>query len=521
MDSSSIEAVRTRSERLLLPPTIRARDGALVDVTGDVWSIRDASTDIKINFGKFEGIGELIESIKKVLLWHIENQAVGTVSNVEFRVRQLLANESTWCGRPVREITASSILRFRETFKHPRDEFFTHITAFLRRWHAFGIPGLTDDAIQVLNKIRTKGRPRGQAVLTMDPDRGPLTALESDGLYTALSQAFARKTITLENFVLALLFSLLGQRPTQYAALKVCDVESAVEEEKGSRQYFLNVPRAKQKGRPLRTEFTRRRLYPEFGQKLVLHAEEVQQRFAHVLPDPSQAPLFPVERCSSKSAVSPTLRYHHTGTSLAVTCTRIYRKLRVVSERTGRPMHPTPIRFRRTVGTRAAEAGHPVLVIAKMLDHNTTKAVAKYVDATSLIRKRIDHALAMRLAPLVDAFQGSIVCGGTEDPQASEATNYIADPRFDPTMRPLGDCAHHAPCNLLAPIACYTCPSYRPWADGPHSEVLEHLIKERDHVFSNFSPQMASARDSTILAAARVVQLCEEFDINKHGPNHG
>lgn len=60
-------------------------------------------------------------------------------------------------------------------------------------------------------------------------------------------------------------------------------------------------------------------------------------------------------------------------------------KLAVTSERTGERIHITSRRFRRTVGTRAAEEGHGELVIAELLDHSDTQSVGVYVQATPAI----------------------------------------------------------------------------------------------------------------------------------------
>ena len=176
------------------------------------------------------------------------------------------------------------------------------------------------------------------------------------------------------------------------------------------------------------------------------------------------------------------------------------------SERSDGPIRVNPRRFRKTLGTRAAESGYGLLVVADLLDHSRAVSAQTYIEATQTIRDRIDAGLAKELAPIAQAFRGTI--SSDEKVQAGEA--YIADPRFDENMGPVGACAHHGPCNLLAPIACYTCPSFRAWTDGPHRRVLEYLIERREHQRENHGATMASTLDTSILAAARVVQLCEQ-----------
>ncbi|HEY2606133.1 MAG TPA: site-specific integrase, partial [Paraburkholderia sp.] len=55
----------------------------------------------------------------------------------------------------------------------------------------------------------------------------------------------------------------------------------------------------------------------------------------------------------------------------------------------------------------------------------------------------------------------------------------------------------------------YTCNSFEPWLDGPHEQVLEYLIVERERLIAAGDARIASINDRTILAVAEVIQLCE------------
>jgi hypothetical protein len=71
-------------------------------------------------------------------------------------------------------------------------------------------------------------------------------------------------------------------------------------------------------------------------------------------------------------------------------------------------------------------------------------------------------------------------------------------------------CGMHGFCGLAAPIACYTCRNFKAWVDGPHEEVLHHLLTERETLMAAGSARIAAVRDRTIFAVAGVVRLCEE-----------
>ena len=500
------------------PPQARALNGAIFDPNTDVWVFPDAARSNRFNFNKLAGDEALKGSIKRVMFWYVQNRAAGTARNCLFNLRHLLQIEAARNGKPVTQITAESIFRYRGALNDHRKDSRTPLAtviSFLNKWHALALPGITEEAIIAANRIHLGRRGGGaEAIRTMDPEQGPFTSIEVDNLYHALEDACARKDMTIENYILASLFLLLGARPVQYASLKICDF--VVPPTKGDQEpiYILSVPRAKQRSAPPRHEFHLRLIVERIGKRLIEHTQEVECRFSSILSDPSQAPLFPRKKQVPNGANE--LAFHSAGEVLAKRCSRIYHRLNVISERTGKPIIVTPRRFRHTLGTRAAEAGCGPLVIADLLDHNTTECVTVYVEATQTIRDRIDRAFALKFATLVGRFRGTVIPGGGEATSkgGDVYSGYIADPRFDPSMRPMANCAHHGPCNLLAPLECYTCPFFRPWVDGPHSRVLEYLLQERDRLHSKHGPRMAANLDSLIFAVARVIQLCNKFKKN-------
>jgi hypothetical protein len=306
--------------------------------------------------------------------------------------------------------------------------------------------------------------------------------------------------------LLAYLFMLLGQRAVQYASLKVCDAGLARAKD-GTPVYTLKIPRAKQRNQLSRTEFKDRVLIPQIGELLVQYRNDVRTAFQGLLPDPSKAPLFPARR---RSGGEPNgFEYHRTAPALALLLRDSLEKLRAMSERTGQPLNITATRFRRTVATRAAMEGHGELIIAELLDHTDTQNVGVYIEARPEIVERIDRALAMYLAPMAQAFAGMIIEDESQASRAGDPSSRVCDPRFDPSMKPMGSCGKHGFCGFLAPIACYTCVSFQPWLDGPHEAVLEYLISERDRLAAKTDLRIASVNDRTILAVAEVVSLCE------------
>lgn len=491
-----------------LPESARTRSGVMFDPRVERWSYRDRSDNVSLNFIKFQLVSDTFMAASKLtLLWYAENLSQSHLMNMYQRLEHFLRVTAANRREPLKEITSHELINYRAALAKRDSWYLGNLSGLLQKWHELGYPGVTDDAVALLKQLRIPGNLKGEAVLTMDPEDGPFTDIEVQSIHVALDRAMADGQIGLENYLLVTLYMLLGQRSVQYAALKVCDVGVGRSGD-GAPIYTLRVPRAKQREQLSRSAFKDRVLIPQVGELLVKYANQVRSDYADKLPDLSEAPLFPAKQ--SRANEPAGFQFHRISDSLADSLERTLSKLNVISERTGRPLHITATRFRRTLGTRAAVEGHGELIIAELLDHTDTQNVGVYVEAVPSIVERIDRAVAMQLAPLAQAFAGMLIENESQAIRAGDPASRICDPRFDVTMKPMGNCGKHGFCGALAPIACYTCSNFQPWSDGPHEAVLSHLITERERLLAGSDLRIASGNDRTILAVAEVVRQCEE-----------
>lgn len=492
-----------------LPEQARTRSGVQFNPRVDRWVYRDSASTVSLNFPHLRNTTtDLILSIKGVLLWYAENMSAAHLKNMFSHLERFLRVVTVHRDNPLKEITSQDLINYHATLKKRDSWYLGSLSGLLQKWHQLGYPGVTDDAVALLKQLRIKGNIKGEAVLTMDPEHGPFTDIEIQSIQAGLDRQLSDGQISLENYLLVYLYMLLGQRSIQYAGLKVCDVGVSLSKE-GVPVYTLRIPRAKQRAQLSRTEFKNRVLIPQIGEKLVEYANQVRTEYVERLHDPSEAPLFPAKQNRANEPAG--FKFHRTSGSLADSLERTLNKLHVFSERTGKPIHITATRFRRTVGTRAATEGHGELIIAELLDHTDTQNVGVYVEATPGIVERIDRAVAIQLAPLAQAFAGVLIADESQATRAGDPTSRICDPHFDTSMKPMGNCGKHGFCGSLAPIACYTCSNFQPWLDGPHESVLAYLISERERLLTTSDTRIASINDRTILAVAEVVRRCEEI----------
>ncbi|KPY75970.1 MULTISPECIES: site-specific integrase [Pseudomonas syringae group genomosp. 2] len=500
------------SSSLGLPTTVRALNGAVFDPSAKRWAFHDGLRPVSVNFESLLGCAtdELIAAARFPFIWYAENAEGRTVISLFGNFRRLLESISAAQGQPVGIIDASLIASYRASLTRETEWKLGALSGFFKKWHGLGVPGVTEAAIRLLKSSRLRGNRKGTAVLTMDPLRGPLTDIERSAAQAALNDAYVARTIALDDYLLAWLCLLLGQRNIQLAMLKVGDVREITKVD-GSTEYVLRVPRVKQGAEPRRTQFKERLITPSIGKMLVGYASSVRRRFEEddkLSIAPSQAPLFP-QRGKTRMA-RPSFHHHTSPQGIGSRIRAVFEVLQVFSERTGEPVKITSKRLRHTVATAAAREGHGELVIAELLDHSDTQNVGIYVKATPEIIERIDRAVALRMAPLAHAFAGVVIGSECAAIRGHDPTSRIVDPRFDETMKPMGSCGREGPCGFLAPIACYTCRNFQAWVDGPHDAVLEYLLVERERLSAELDARIATVNDRTILAVAEVVQLARE-----------
>ncbi|WP_431189549.1 site-specific integrase [Burkholderia pseudomallei] len=493
------------SHALSLPAIATTRNGVSFDPTAERWAYRDGSVSMSMDFSAVKGAApDLIVGMKLTLLWYAENMSPNHTQNGFTRIKHFLERQGTSDG-VISEITSVELMNYRSQLGARTKWYLGTLAGFLKKWHELGIPGVTKDAVAFLSEIRLPGNEKGAAVRTWDPKKGPFTNIEREAIQTALNAAYADGKVSTGDYLLAWLFMLLGPRPAQYSYLKVCDVKTEARKD-GSTTYILSVPRAKQRGEPPRSSFKERALIPQIGTILMAYAASLAARFAGDLEDPTQAPLFP--EIAGRAEHPDGLSYHRTAGGLGKRAKAIFESLQVVSERTGRPMDMPALRFRRTIGTQAAAEGHGELIIAELLDHSDTQNVDVYVEASPEFIERIDRTLAMRLAPLAQAFAGALVDGETD--AVSDPSKRIVAPQYSQNFEPVGKCGQHGFCGFAAPVACYTCANFQAWLDGPHEDILNSLLADRERLLQTTDSRIASVNDRTILAVAQVVKMCQE-----------
>ena len=506
----------------------KSREGYQVDTNSRRWVL---SRDVAV---KLDWVDQYLEeslrtNFLKMASWCASAHAAGSVSSTVAAFKAF-SKATAQTRRPLKKITITDLLNFKAHLGPERQPQLWPLVTFLRHWLRKGIPGIEPRVQYLLKTWKIKANPKGVAIRTRCPRKGALTDLEQQSLEAALTNSFASSKTSLSTFVLVDLMISTGRRPSQLGDLKLCDLLPAGKQEHEDCGLVIRFPRRKQ-GRSWRAAFRPAYLTAEKAAAVLKLKELIHKRLKRFWPsitdsEVNEFPLFPVwqrirkRRDSNFSMIMKLARseaFHHSTVSLSTRLTRLVKRLDVISERTSKPLRVFPLRLRRSFATRAAREGCGVLVIAELLDHSDGQNAGVYTENVPEHAVAIDAAVAMQLAPIVQAFSGMLVDREADALRGNDIASRI---RMD-DGRNVGSCGSFAFCGAISPVACYTCKAFQPWLDAPHSEVLSSLIAERERIRDVTRDEVVSSiNDRTILAVAQVIRLCEQRKANLDNSSH-
>ncbi|PCD86118.1 site-specific integrase [Vibrio mediterranei] len=461
----------------------------------------------------------LQDDIRETLVFYAETSSANHTSNIakQLSLYQRLTGESG--------LTEKGFASFKN--KVPKKDWYkvSVVRGMLRQMRFLKLDKHIGDAVfKLTDQWRLGGNDKGVAVLTLDPETGPFSDLEFEAIGLNAAHRYAEGRLRNDEYACLSIFKASGRRATQIASIK-CKDFSYSSKYTGSPAYVVQIPKAKVRGGKFRSILKPYALVNAVAQVIELHIEEQTAKVENALgrkmtlEEKGELPLFvdvdTIEEIQSISseAILDYLKSelpHIKTSNLTNKLNGAVKKLKIISERTGEPLKSTSYRFRYTLGTRAAREGAGTLTIANLLDHSDTQNVHVYVANSPEHAIQISQIMNQPLARYASAFAGKLV--EDEDEANVENAGAARIPCREKDCD-VGSCGSNSFCQDYAPIACYLCPKFRPWAHAPHHLILEWLVEERERlkVDTNGDMQIVSINDRAILAVCQVIQLCREY----------
>lgn len=434
-----------------------------------------------------------------------------------------------WEINKQKTITLHGLLNFKNYYSSKKEEYkVAMLRTFLKKLYNLGYSSIDDEIYDLMDSWRLAGNEKGAAVLSLDPDEGPFSPFEFEAIITRTNEYLADQKISFYEAGLIRVFCATGRRPIQIASLKVKDLYISEQYQFNNKQpvYILNIPKAKVRGgTEFRFSFSEVGIRENIAHILFEHISLLKKKLSTAIKrelskeELEELPLFYDfdkliqldwrDRATVLEILSKEI-VHLPTTQLTYKLQVAVQRLGIRSRETGLPIHINSYRFRYTLGTNAARQKAGVHVIAKLLDHHDTQNAHCYVQSVPELAEQISSIMDESLRKYADAFQGKIVKNELEAQAQVQDANRISSIEQDCSV---GSCGTHHYCSDYAPIACYVCNRFMPWADAPHHLILDQLIKEREELINiGCSLEVAAVNDRIIIAVQQVIDACKEYN---------
>ena len=487
-----------------LPEVVRTKHGVEFDPHSDWWRYKTGNDSVSCNFSLLPPVTPaFLHGFKQALIAEAEKKSASRTKACFDGTLAVLRFTFSHRDAPIDGLTFEELAQFASASKSQYHRLFD-IRPALQQWAKTGWHGIEPGLATRCPPC--EDRPKGVAVATQDPHKGPLDDQEFNALLEALNRALEQGSIDLDRALVLRLTALLGVRPAQLAKAKVCDV--------GKDEYgrvVIDMPMAKGLDKATRAESRRFVLEPTTGEVLWDYREELRSAFANRLPDLGNAPLFPRFEQQEKSADESGMEYHLSADAMA---TRIQENLKLVLANTqsvrlgGEVLRVAARRLRYSFCQRGADEGIDRYTLAHLMCHRSAESVKVYFEVTDRMRARFSRKIAEQMAPIAKVFADQLRI--LRDP--GEATRpipaaRIPDLRVDQfgNLRWLGSGADCSCCQKKRPIGCVTgCPSFEPFLDADFEGLLDRLLTDRA-AHEEIDETIAAIRDTAILGCAQIM----------------
>lgn len=403
------------------------------------------------------------------------------------------------------------------------------VKAFILDWHEKGFTGVSDEVAKYLSQLKLRGNIKGKAVSKSCPHSGAYNMLEQQAILEWAVNAFEDHTLSLEEYCWLLANMYLGSRAIELRYITKGDL-ILLKTSDNIELYKLKKVLAKKRNASFREITEEIEIDEDLALLLLNQANSsikyIEKHFKQSIPKEAtdkipvfieKSALVNFEKLTELFDVfksKPDYIFINDLTSKNM-MSRISQKCEARTERLdGEFIQLNSRRFRYTIGTNARRRRLNEYQIAKILGHSDIQNVKAYVENTHEVVDQINEAMNTVLAPLAQAFAGTLIDSERDAIRANDPRSRIK------TLggSSLGNCGEFGFC-ASGGRQCYTCTKFQPWIHGQHEKVLQSVLEERKSLRDRGASEFViQSTDRVVLAITQVIQMCEEVK-NKEVPN--
>lgn len=459
-----------------LPQTIKSFWGDQISCYEDEWPVTDIAIRHTFKFQKFKN-RHLRDCLKLYLGTLAVSKSLSHVKNSYYVLINAISNVD---GANLSLRIQKSIDKYISENRNTNNEYTIW---YIKDWYNWCldlfIPYFDEGFSDYLSNISISGNAKGQAVLSLEENEGPLTEQELGELVKVL----ANDSEISQGKVLAYLFLTLGTNPRNICLLKWEDF--AVITSGTYSLYKLNVPRIKKRFRN-RIEFRTRELDSRVGKIIQEFKYGKKEDYVFVsssgLPFTIQALRFELQSYLSRL---------FSGTALEGT---------IIS----------PRRLRYTFATRLVMSGVSKERLADLLDHSDLQHVQIYYDLRHKIKGFLTEAENGKLGTLFGRFEGVL---NSKESSLKKDISYNSEK----INSPIGNCGSNSVCELVPPYSCITCKKFNAFEDSLawYEIMLKDLLIWRKNRLDSFNEndKIHSQMDEVIAALKDLIGRIKDGSI--------
>lgn len=496
--------------------------GYEIDIYSNSWKL-DGS--LNLNWHLLDSLSlsnDFVEGFRRTLAIFASEMSSNYVSNIFKAIKTLL--ETTHSD----SLTLASVQNYLGTLDKDNEYKLGSIKAFIFDWNERGYPGLDREVVSFLENIVLKGNIKGKAVSRGCPHTGAYSLQEQQSILSWAVNSYEDSTLNLEEFCWLIANMYLGSRPVQIRSLTKGDISFSKTSE-GHEVYLLKLIAGKQRDAGFREVSDDVEIDEDLALLLVNQAEAsiayIEGHFGESVPKQliDLTPIFisrevvrsfrSLEDCYQSLTTTPDYIFMPSDKAFSL-MHKISAKCNVRTPRlNGEYLSLRSRRFRYTLGTNARRRGLGAHHIAKILGHKDIQNVKVYVENTSEALDVIDEAMTSVLAPLAQAFAGTLINSERDAIRANDPRSRIKS--NDGSS--VGSCGEFGFC-ASGGRQCYLCSKFQPWVHGHHQKILDSVLSEREALRQRGASEFViQSTDRLLLAIEQVIQLCDAAKLEGKG----
>lgn len=383
------------------------------------------------------------------------------------------------------EIIDATVRKFME------ESSATSMKSYLRTFYGWCVdnsaPFFDEDFYDLYLNTLVFGSDEGKGldVRVAMPNRGPLTVSESKAFRNALGSIDidSLSTMELQGLVALKLGQVLGLRDVQVTKLQFKHFGCS---EDGT--YFLDVPRAKQRG-ARKKKVTKRRPITKSAANLIIHLKARYKVHKNVDEEWPIITTFTSKQIPKKERVTADI---------------FMVRRRAIALKLGLPFKITNRRLRKSFCTQLIARGAALVTVAELMDHSDLQQLEAYFQQTEHIASKLDEVLIEEASEILDIFNGKKVSNGNVSQPGQTIFASISR-----KLHKIGSCASEKPCMLAPPLSCYGCSSLEAFIEVDHGAVVDELVAETKKAFGE-SHSIEILQNEEFLHAAKFVENFKE-----------